>query len=209
MRTAKRVLAELSRHIPRPNFGTQNIMIKLLEKYFCTGAIRYGLYVTKQNQWCPFCKNKTSIKLYNWFVDNGFNVEREVTFDWCKRRNKLPFDFLINGIIIELDGDQHFKQVSNWPSHLIIARRDRYKEKKALENGYPVIRLLQGEVRTDITNEDGSIIWQDLLLESLAELRSKPDITLITTKGEWPGVSTNANIIKIEYETTTNFGSPQ
>ena len=70
---------------------------------------------------------------------------------WCMRISYLPFDFCIPElkIIIELDGLQHFKQVSNWKSPEEQFENDIYKQKFANENGYSVIRLLQEDVFND------------------------------------------------------------
>ena len=62
----------------------------------------------------------------------------------------MPYDFAIeeNKIIIELDGLQHFVQVSNWNSPDKIQQRDKYKMKQANDNGYSVIRITQEYVVT-------------------------------------------------------------
>jgi len=103
--------------------------------------------------WCPYCTNKTELKLYNW-LDEYFNVKHQPTFKWCKSRassRRLPYDFLLKdyNIIIELDGQQHFEQVSNWKAPEATQERDMYKMKCALDNGYTVIRLLQLDVWYD------------------------------------------------------------
>ena len=49
-------------------------------------------------------------------------------------------------LIIELDGIQHFQQVSNWGNHDDFHLRDIHKMKKAIENGYTMIRILQMDV---------------------------------------------------------------
>jgi very-short-patch-repair endonuclease len=63
----------------------------------------------------------------------------------------LPYDFVLSEdkIIIELDGLQHFEQVSNWQSPEETHLNDVYKMKCANENGYSVIRLLQTDVFYD------------------------------------------------------------
>ena len=71
--------------------------------------------------------------------------------DWCKNISYLPFDFCIPEpkTIIELDGIQHFIQVSNWSSPEITFENDKFKEKCANENGYSIIRILQEDVWND------------------------------------------------------------
>ena len=60
----------------------------------------------------------------------------------------LPFDFVIEErkIIIELDGPQHFKQVSNWVSPEINLTNDLFKMDCANKNGFSIIRILQKDV---------------------------------------------------------------
>jgi hypothetical protein len=78
----------------------------------------------------------------------------------------LPYDFAIeeNKIIIELDGLQHFVQVSNWNSPENIQQRDKYKMKQANDNGYSVIRILQEDVYYDKYN------WLDELKENIKKV---------------------------------------
>lgn len=106
--------------------------------------------VTRGN-WCLCTKNKTETKLKKWLIDNNFNVIHQAKYDWCKNlktKKHLPFDFVIESlkIIIELDGPQHFKQVSNWLNPEDTMENDIYKMKQAINNGYIIIRLLQEDV---------------------------------------------------------------
>jgi very-short-patch-repair endonuclease len=58
------------------------------------------------------------------------------------------FDFVIESlkIIIELDREQHFSQVSNWQSPQDTQTRDIYKMRQALKNDYSIIIILQTDV---------------------------------------------------------------
>lgn len=49
-------------------------------------------------------------------------------------------------IIIELDGESHFKQVAKWKTFEHNRERDLYKMKCAQENGFSIIRILQEDV---------------------------------------------------------------
>jgi very-short-patch-repair endonuclease len=78
-------------------------------------------------------------------------VITQAKFDWCRNdesRRCLPFDFLIEEykIFIELDGPQHFTQVSNWRSPEEQQRIDKYKMECANHHGYSIIRVLQEDV---------------------------------------------------------------
>jgi len=107
-------------------------------------------YITSKSKpsWCPLCKNKTETKVLTWLQENKYNVSRQHKFDWCmnpETGRKLPFDFFLPdyNIIIEVDGIQHFEQVSNWQSPEETKARDQYKENLALEHGITVLRFLQ------------------------------------------------------------------
>ena len=51
-----------------------------------------------------------------------------------------------NKIIIELDGLQHFEQVSTWSSPEKTHATDVFKMNCANKNGFSIIRLLQNDV---------------------------------------------------------------
>jgi very-short-patch-repair endonuclease len=117
----------------------------------CNHDFETPLNSVKSGYWCPFCVNKTETKLYKILKEKYPTIIQQFKVEWCKNITHLPFDFCIPEykIIIELDGPQHFTQISNWktPEEQLI--RDKYKEKCANGNGFSVIRLLQ----TDILND--------------------------------------------------------
>ena len=99
---------------------------------------------------CPICKNKTEKKLLEWLQKQPFikKVKREYKPKWCSteyhcimkgehktRRYQYSYDFLItlqNGkqLIIELDGPQHFVQVTGKDPFIIksemLTRREKH-----------------------------------------------------------------------------------
>lgn len=128
--------------------------------------------------WCNCEKNKTEKKLYEFLQEkfSKFQIEREKKFDWCKsyKNRPLPFDFYIEElkIIIELDGNQHFKQVLYWDAPEIIQERDKFKMKFALDQGYIIIRIHQVDVYSDKNN------WRNNLLNAIKSYE-KPTVILI------------------------------
>jgi len=108
--------------------------------------------------WCGCQKNKTQTKLRNFLQSKYPDVVHEKKFEWCRNIHCLRFDFFIESLklIIELDGLQHFKQVSTWTSPEKNQQRDTFKMDLAYKHGYTVIRILQEDVfydRTDWKNE--------------------------------------------------------
>jgi len=102
----------------------------------------------KGNRWCSLCVNKTETFFYDFIKELYPSVIRQFKVNWCKNINFLPFDFCIPElkIIIEVDGIQHFKQVSNWASPEEAFKKDIYKQKSANENNYSMIRILQMDI---------------------------------------------------------------
>ena len=107
--------------------------------------------ISNMGSWCPKCVNKTETKLYELIIPFYPSMIIQYKQDWCKNKQCLPFDFCIpeDNIIIELDGNQHFKQVSNWQSPEENFENDKYKENCANENGYSTIRIIQEDVWND------------------------------------------------------------
>ena len=122
---------------------------------------------------CPFCKNKTEGKLYKKVKEIYPSLITQFKQDWCKRIFNLPFDLCIleYKIIIELDGSQHFIQVSNWSSPEDTFQNDKFKEECANNNGYSVIRLLQEDVLYDTYD------WIKELCNTIEEIKKSDEIT--------------------------------
>ncbi len=116
--------------------------------YKCNKTFPGYLSCVSRGIWCPFCVNKTELILFDNLKDKYITLKRQYKVEWCKNKTYLPFDFVIEEykIIIELDGNHHIKQVSNWNSPEENKIRDLYKMKCANENGFSVIRILQEDV---------------------------------------------------------------
>ncbi|AHC55035.1 putative restriction endonuclease [Tunisvirus fontaine2] len=116
--------------------------------------------------WCPKCKNKTETKLLSFLEENFDGVIHQFKISWCKNPETdrfLPFDFCVSKTVIELDGRQHYEQVSNWRNPEEQQKTDRYKESCALTNGHSVLRILQEDIWNDKIN------WKKLLLENIKD----------------------------------------
>ena len=107
---------------------------------------------------CPHCYNKTE-GILGVILKNNFSYKiiNNRGFDWCKKKNKLRYDFIIEdlNIIIELDGRQHFEKVRIFkntdPQEQL--KNDIFKNECAMKNGYTMIRVFQEDIykeKTDI-----------------------------------------------------------
>jgi very-short-patch-repair endonuclease len=103
---------------------------------------------TTRGTGCTICKNKTEMQLNDFLQPRFSDLIHSFKQNWCVHKRFLPFDFCIPSIniIIELDGIQHFKKVSNWTNLDEVLKRDIYKMHKAEEAGYKVIRIFQEDV---------------------------------------------------------------
>jgi very-short-patch-repair endonuclease len=145
-----------------------------LLNYYDSSPIKFLKNVFPNYEWDEkkFCKNKTEIKLYEHLLQKYPTLITQFKQEWCKNIRHLPFDFCIpeNKIIIELDGRQHFQQVSNWPSPEEQFENDKYKEKCANDNNYSVIRLIQEDVIDD------SYDWVKELCDAIEEIKNGDEI---------------------------------
>lgn len=102
---------------------------------------------------CPHCLNKTEGILKLILKDNfNYKIICNRGFDWCKKKNKLRYDFIIEDlkIIIELDGLQHFEKVCNWKTNPDKQlQNDIFKNECAMKNGYTIIRVFQEDIYKD------------------------------------------------------------
>lgn len=112
-----------------------------------------NLHNVYNGQWCPICRFKTQQKLLEWLQCQypDYTIISEATFDWCvwePTGKKCRYDFYIVelNLILELDGGQHFRQISNWNSVEETQAKDIFKMKQALNNKISIIRIDQEDI---------------------------------------------------------------
>mgnify|MGYP001286764731 CR=1 FL=1 len=152
----------------------RNIALNDNKKYWfkcneCNSDFDIILCDVNSGRWCRFCTNKTEQKL-KIFLENNYTYKiiKEFKKEWSRNPNTkqfLRYDFCFSEIklIIELDGRQHFEQVSNWGCPDEQKKTDIYKMKVANENGYKIIRILQEDVLYDRND------WQNKLTEIISK----------------------------------------
>ena len=140
----------------------------LFECDVCLSKFESAIYhVTSKNnpRWCPFCTNKSEKMLYDYLLSIYPDAIYQYRVEWCKNKNHLPFDICIPSlnIIIELDGIQHFKKVSNWGEPEKRRQIDIYKMTCAVEKGFSIIRLFQEDLFYN------KIDWKNELLKYMCK----------------------------------------
>ena len=115
----------------------------------CKNEFESSLNHVSNGRWCSYCAFKTELKLFEWLKEKYLNVQKQVTFDWSRKKR---YDFVLENfkLIIELDGPQHFKQISNWQTPEENQINDSLKNKLANDNGYRMIRICQEIVLNDL-----------------------------------------------------------
>jgi len=132
----------------------------------CKNEFTSKLCHITDGSWCPNCRYKTEDKLKKILQEMYPLIKSQSKFDWCKNIKHLPFDFCFEEkkIILECDGDAHWKQVAKWKTPEHNRARDLYKMKCANENGYSMIRIVQEDVFKDKYD------WLQKLLENIDKI---------------------------------------
>lgn len=131
-------------------------------------------------QGCPQCKNKTEELLLIFLKKYCSDMCTQLKLESCislttGRYYRFDFYTSLLKLIIELDGPQHFKQVSNWMNPEDSIKRDVYKMQKAETAGYKVIRIFQ----PDVYDRNEKWLEENLLPHILAEDRNHVFISSI------------------------------
>ena len=102
---------------------------------------------------CKICKNSLGeSKIEIFLKDNNFSFEREKTFIDCKNKEVLPFDFYLEkfNLIIEFDGEQHFKPMGYFGGEkklLYTQQNDKIKNEYCQNNNIRLIRISYTDVK--------------------------------------------------------------
>ncbi|MDB4650140.1 hypothetical protein OAE37_00070 [Pirellulaceae bacterium] len=81
-----------------------------------------------------------------WLETNGYQFTTQATFEGCRYKSLLRFDFYLekHGILIEYDGEQHAKPVDKYGGHEGYRQRkirDKIKTEFATRQGFRLIRI--------------------------------------------------------------------
>ncbi len=108
---------------------------------------------------CPKCKHKTEAFLEEFLKEHYPNLIRQYKPTWAKnlKGNQMAYDFLISkddtNVLIELDGDQHFGNVSNWKPVEETRDNDILKKDLAMANECYLLRIYQPDVSKNFTDK--------------------------------------------------------
>jgi len=94
----------------------------------------------------------------------------------------MPFDFGVGKILIELDGEQHFVQISNWDAPENVQAKDIEKIQKCIVEGYSIIHISQLDVWFDKYD------WKKVLQEEIALLTDSPSTCVFISSTDCYGM---------------------
>lgn len=96
---------------------------------------------------CPQCNESHGERqIRQWLQNNKFNYIPQKTFDDCKNKQYLPFDFYLPdyNVCIEYDGEQHFRPVDHFGGECGFKKRkdnDAIKTKYCNDNNINLLRI--------------------------------------------------------------------
>jgi len=126
---------------------------------------------------CPRCINKTEGLLFsvlNELFPQYTILDQVVVCDDGKLR--IDFHIVELNLYIELDGDQHFRQVSSWEAPELTQAHDLTKTMRVLKKGQSLVRIYQPWVASDTNN------WLEKLKANIREYE-KPTLVFIGPEG--------------------------
>lgn len=102
---------------------------------------------------CNISKGEKIIE--NFLIKNNIRYIRQKTFDGCKFKNKLKFDFYLENYnkCIEFDGPQHFKPIRFFggkKSFELQKQKDNIKDVYCIDNGIHLLRISHEYKKSEI-----------------------------------------------------------
>ena len=112
-----------------------------------------------QGKGCPVCNESFGERFISLYLErNGFEYEKQKTFDDCIFEDKLKFDFYLPevNLLIEFDGIQHFEPVDFFGGKREFKKqikRDEIKNNYCLDNNIHLLRIKYDSDIENILNE--------------------------------------------------------
>ena len=135
----------------------------------CQSEFKSKLFNVLTGYWCPYCKKKTEAKVNTFLKKQEGEWSTQLRFPWCRFSNTgniMPFDFgsVSKKILIEVDGAQHFTQISNWDAPENVQVKDIEKIQYCLKEGFSIIHINQLDIWKDTYD------WKKVLQNEIQRL---------------------------------------
>jgi very-short-patch-repair endonuclease len=148
----------------------------------CHSEFKSKLYNVLTGYWCPYCKKKTEAKVHTFLKSLQGEWVTQLRFPWCRFSNTgnvMPFDFgsISKKILIEVDGAQHFTQISNWEHPENVQMKDIEKIKYCIKEGFSIIHINQLDIWNNVYD------WKNIIQREIERLCEKePQCSFISSK---------------------------
>lgn len=94
---------------------------------------------------CTKAQSNISLKTENWLIEHNLPYEKEVSFEGCKHKRKLKFDYKVflgdSFKLIEVDGGYHYNNPRSQETLVQQQKKDEIKNQYCKENNIELIRL--------------------------------------------------------------------
>lgn len=131
------------------NYINSNLEVKIICKKH--GEFNQKPYIHLQGKGCSDCnESRGENKIKSILLNNNILFENQKTFDGCKFKNKLRFDFYLPkyNICIEYDGEQHFNEISYYGGKNKLYKTkiyDKIKTEYCKNNNIKLLRIKYNE----------------------------------------------------------------
>jgi hypothetical protein len=135
----------------------------------CHSEFKSKLYNVLTGYWCPYCKKKTEAKVNTFLKNQEGEWSAQLRFPWCRFSNTsniMPFDFgsISKKVLIEVDGAQHFVQISNWIGPDSVQIKDIEKINYSIKEGFSIIHINQLDIWNNVYD------WKKILQDQIQQL---------------------------------------
>jgi hypothetical protein len=139
----------------------------------CHTEFQTRAYNILTGYWCPYCKKKTESKMLEFLSMLDGQWKPQQRFNWCtfsKSNHNMPIDFasIETYVVIEIDGPQHFTQVSNWNHPDDTQEKDIEKIKHCINQRYSIIHISQEDIWNDLYD------WKTVIKDHLYQISEHP-----------------------------------
>ena len=126
------------------NCGTRNLKIQCAcGNVFTTSYNHYTNMGIDRCKVCSSSESKGERAIRRYLEDNNINYIAQKSFDDCKDKHRLPFDFYLPDFntAIEFDGLQHFKPIHGNDVYLLTVLHDQIKNIYCSNNRIELMRI--------------------------------------------------------------------
>jgi len=114
-------------------------------KHFKTQWVTFTLGEKHRCDVCTKAQSNISLKTENWLREHNFSYEKEYSFEGCRYKRRLKFDYKVNlgdGFkLIEVDGSYHYNNPRSEKTLIEQQKKDEIKNQYCRENNIELIRL--------------------------------------------------------------------